>query len=71
MANLIKTIECPRCETTWSMDAAPDGKGYKREALLIVAPVIAAHMRDKHKDEAAAIRFEKWAVTSPPWTSKN
>lgn len=58
-------IKCPQCETTWTLQGTPTG--YTRDSLLAMAPSAAAHARDAHGNEAAALRFERWAVTPPPY----
>lgn len=63
----IKTIKCHLCDTTWEAAAGPGGRGYMRADLVERGPEVAAHMRDVHGDEDAALRMERWVVTPPPW----
>ena len=59
------TIHCPYCTHTWKLESI--ASAYMRDSLLAMAPAAAAHMRDVHADEEAAIRFERWAVTPTPY----
>lgn len=71
MLNKNPRIQCNQCDAHWAVTATFDGKGYDRDSLVEIAPRVAAHMRDAHQDEDAAIRFEKWAVTTPPWSTSD
>lgn len=59
-------LSCKSCYETWGVESAPDGRGYLRSELLRVVPSMAAHLRDVHQDEEAALAMERWAVTPPP-----
>lgn len=63
------TIKCPYCTTTWDVQSVV--AGITRDSLVNMAPAAAAHMRDVHGDEASALRFERWAVTPPPYRRVN